>query len=154
MSPACALCTSSAGILNFDPGVNIWAVRLDLSMIVNTAATLHKLVIDRLITPVPIARVGVEQVTNWTRSARDRYSFLDDVEQGFHSETFDLTGNIVGEDYRGLDNVAKKEIRRIMRQNPELSFDEARRMYTSTRFAANDIRPDGRPNDPKAFFFS
>lgn len=105
------------------------------------------------LTTVPAARAGIEQITHWSNGVRERYSFLDDVEQGFHSENFDLTGNIVGEDYRGLDNTAKTEIRKILRRNPGMSFDEARRQYTSKRFAANNIADDGMPNDPKAFVF-
>jgi hypothetical protein len=81
-------------------------------------------------------------------------SFADDAEMGFTSEDFDLSGNIEDEDSRaGLDNVAKREIKRIMKRM-KIGFDEARRQYTESRFARNNIGPDGRPRDPKFVSFS
>ena len=82
------------------------------------------------------------------------YSFLRDREAGFSSSTFDLDGNIESGDTRqGLDPRAKREIARMMR-NQNITFDEARAMYTQQRFRDNDIGPDGRPTDPRAVFFS
>lgn len=52
-----------------------------------------------------------------------------------------------------MDRKAKQEVKKIMkRQN--VSFDEARRIYTEQRFARNNIGPDGRPRDPKFVSFS
>lgn len=83
-----------------------------------------------------------------------RYSFLRDQEAGLSSESFNLSENIASGDSRqGLDANATKEIKRIMkRQN--VTFDEARAIYTRNRMERFDINPDGRPNDPKAIFFS
>jgi hypothetical protein len=81
-------------------------------------------------------------------------SFAGDAELGFTSEDFDLSGNIEdGDERAGLDDAAKREIRRIMKRR-KVNFDEARRMYTEQRFAKNDIGPDGRPRDPKFVSFS
>jgi len=81
-------------------------------------------------------------------------SFNGDIEAGFSSSDFDLTNNVSEGDSRsGLDNKAKREIRRIMRRRG-VEFDEARRLYTEQRFAKNNIGPDGRPRDPKFVSFS
>lgn len=81
-------------------------------------------------------------------------SFADDMEAGFSSAHFDLAGNVAGGDARaGLDDAAKREVRRIMQQR-RCGFDEARRIYTEQRFAKNNIGPDGRPRDPKFVSFS
>lgn len=81
-------------------------------------------------------------------------SFADDAEMGLTSEDFDLSENIEGGDTRaGLDNIAKREITRIMKRM-KVGFDEARRQYTESRFASNNIGPDGRPRDPKFVSFS
>ncbi|MCJ1312776.1 hypothetical protein MMC25_006452 [Agyrium rufum] len=81
-------------------------------------------------------------------------SFAGDIEEGFTSSDFDLTGNLEGGDSRaGLDDTAKREIRIIMR-NKRVDFDEGRRIYTEQRFAKNGIGPDGRPRDPKFVSFS
>ncbi|KAF9892194.1 hypothetical protein FE257_002600 [Aspergillus nanangensis] len=81
-------------------------------------------------------------------------SFTGDLEAGLTSSQFDLAANIADGDTRaGLDNRAKEEVKRIMkRQN--VSFDEARRIYTERRFAKNNIGADGRPRDPKFVSFS
>lgn len=81
-------------------------------------------------------------------------SFTGDLEAGFSSSQFDLSGNIVAGDSRaGLDQAAKREIGRIMKRQ-RVGFDEARRIYTENRFAKNNIGPDGRPRDPKFVSFS
>jgi len=36
----------------------------------------------------------------------------------------------------------------------KVGFDEARRIYTESRFAKNGIAPDGTPRDPKFVSFS
>jgi len=81
-------------------------------------------------------------------------SFSGDIEDGFSSSEFDLSGNVAAGDSRaGLDNASKKEIQKIMK-NRRVNFDEARRIYTEGRFARNNIGPDGRPRDPKFVSFS
>ncbi|KAI6353540.1 hypothetical protein MCOR25_008944 [Pyricularia grisea] len=81
-------------------------------------------------------------------------SFSDDAEAGLSSANFDLTANIDEGDARaGLDDAAKAEILRIMKQR-RLRFDEARKVYMENRFRDNDIGPDGRPRDPKFVSFS
>jgi hypothetical protein len=81
-------------------------------------------------------------------------SFSGDIEAGFSSSDFDLSGNVAAGDSRaGLDNSSKKEIQKIMK-NRRVNFDEARRIYTEGRFAKNNIGPDGRPRDPKFVSFS
>jgi len=83
-----------------------------------------------------------------------RYSFLQDREQGFSSDTFNLGTNIESGDSRqGLDGNAKRDIKEIM-TTQNVSFDEARAIYAKRRMQLFDIGPDGRPNDPKAIFFS
>ncbi|KAJ5715039.1 uncharacterized protein N7483_012220 [Penicillium malachiteum] len=81
-------------------------------------------------------------------------SFTSDLEAGLSSSQFDISANIAEGDSRaGLDQRAKEEIRKIMR-NRKVNFDEARRIYTEQRFARNNIGPDGRPRDPKFVSFS
>lgn len=85
---------------------------------------------------------------------REAYSFLADSEAGLSSETFSLSTNInSGDSRQGLDVDAKQAIQRIM-ASEGLSFDQARAKYTRERMQQHDILPDGRPNDPKAVFFS
>jgi hypothetical protein len=81
-------------------------------------------------------------------------SFTADIEEGFTSSDFDLSGNIASGDSRaGLDEAGKREVRKIMRSR-RVGFDEARRIYTEQNFAKNNIGPDGRPRDPKFVSFS
>lgn len=81
-------------------------------------------------------------------------SFAGDIEAGFTSNAFDLSTNLESEDSRaGLDAQGKREIRKIMKAK-KVGFDEARRIYTESRFAKNNIGPDGRPRDPKFVSFS
>ncbi|KAK7965081.1 hypothetical protein PG984_002309 [Apiospora sp. TS-2023a] len=81
-------------------------------------------------------------------------SFAGDMEAGLSSSTFDLSGNVEGGDGRaGLDNVAKREILKIMKKR-RMQFDEARRVYMEQRFSDNGIAADGRPKDPKFVSFS
>lgn len=81
-------------------------------------------------------------------------SFTGDLEEGFSSSQFDISANVAGGDSRaGLDQNAKREIRKLMK-NRRVNFDEARRIYTEQRFARNNIGPDGRPRDPKFVSFS
>ncbi|KAF7714132.1 Uncharacterized protein PECH_000320 [Penicillium ucsense] len=81
-------------------------------------------------------------------------SFTADLEEGMSSSQFDLAANVAEGDTRaGLDQTAKREIKRIMRAR-RVTFDEARRIYTEQRFANNNIGPDGRPRDPKFVSFS
>lgn len=81
-------------------------------------------------------------------------SFTGDLEAGLSSSQFDIAANVVDGDTRaGLDQRAKQQIRKIMK-NRGVDFDEARRVYTEQRFARNNIGPDGRPRDPKFVSFS
>jgi len=81
-------------------------------------------------------------------------SFAGDIEDGFSSGDFDLTGNLASGDMRaGLDEQGKREVKQIMRSK-RVGFDEARRLYTESKFAKNNIGPDGRPRDPKFVSFS
>ncbi|KAJ9643051.1 hypothetical protein H2201_004855 [Coniosporium apollinis] len=81
-------------------------------------------------------------------------SFRSDIESGFSSSAFDLTGNIESGDSRaGLDERGKEEVRRIMKTR-RVNFDEARRILNEERFSRNGIGPDGRPRDPKFVSFS
>ncbi|MCJ1248330.1 hypothetical protein MMC30_005547 [Trapelia coarctata] len=81
-------------------------------------------------------------------------TFMNDVEGGFTSSDFDLTGNIMDGDSRaGLDEQGKREVKQIMKRQ-RVGFDEARRIYTERRFAKNNIGPDGMPRDPKFVSFS
>jgi len=81
-------------------------------------------------------------------------SFREDVEAGLHSSTFDMTGNIEGEDSRsGLDDTAKKEIMRIMKRR-NVNFDEARRLHMEAGFKKAGVGKDGLPRDPKLVTFS
>lgn len=81
-------------------------------------------------------------------------SFTGDIEAGLSSSTFDLAGNVADGDGRaGLDDVAKQEILKIMKQR-RMKFDQARKVYMENRFRDNGIGPDGRPKDPKFVSFS
>ncbi|KAJ5231309.1 Protein of unknown function DUF2015 [Penicillium citrinum] len=81
-------------------------------------------------------------------------SFTGDLEAGLSSSQFDIAANVADGDTRaGLDQRAKQQIRKIMK-NRGVDFDEARRVYTEQRFARNNIGPDGRPRDPKFVSFS
>jgi len=81
-------------------------------------------------------------------------SFASDIEEGFTSSDFDLSGNIASGDARsGLDEASKREIKKIMR-NRRVNFDEARRLFTEQNFAKHGIDADGRPRDPKFVSFS
>lgn len=66
-------------------------------------------------------------------------SFADDAAAGLHSSTFDLSGNIESGDGRqGLDERAKNEIRRVMKQRG-IGFDEARRAVVTERFRREGV---------------
>ncbi|KAI9824809.1 MAG: hypothetical protein M1826_007231 [Phylliscum demangeonii] len=81
-------------------------------------------------------------------------SFASDMEAGFSSTAFDLTGNVAAGDARaGLDDGGKREVQRIMRAQ-RVSFDDARRIYVEQRFAREGIGADGVPRDPKFVSFS
>jgi len=81
-------------------------------------------------------------------------TFADDLEGGLSSNDFDLSDNVAAGDSRaGLDAVGKREVRKIMK-NKRVGFDEARRLYVESKFAKNNIGPDGRPRDPKFVSFS
>ncbi|KAL6719585.1 hypothetical protein ACLMJK_001505 [Lecanora helva] len=81
-------------------------------------------------------------------------SFAGDMESGLTSNDFDLSANVASADSRaGLDRQAKREVQKIMKRS-KVDFDEARRLYTESRFAKNNIGPDGRPRDPKFVSFS
>jgi hypothetical protein len=85
-------------------------------------------------------------------------SFADDMEAGFSSSDFDLSGNVASGDSRhGLDDEAKREIRTIMQGSwfkAPMSFDEARRVYMERRLERSGIGRDGMPRDPKLVTFS
>ena len=81
-------------------------------------------------------------------------SFAEDIEGGLTSEDFDLQQNLrAGDSRSGLDSLGKTEIKKIMKTR-QVGFNEARRLYTESRFAKNNIGPDGRPRDPKFVSFS
>ncbi|CZS93850.1 probable protein precursor [Rhynchosporium agropyri] len=81
-------------------------------------------------------------------------SFSADIENGLSSSAFDLSGNVAaGDSRRGLDDMSKREIQKIMKSR-RVNFDEARRIHTEGRFAKNNIGPDGLPRDPKFVSFS
>jgi len=81
-------------------------------------------------------------------------SFQADIESGLSSSAFDLSSNVSsGDSRRGLDDVSKREIQKIMKSR-RVNFDEARRIHTEGRFAKNNIGPDGLPRDPKFVSFS
>jgi hypothetical protein len=81
-------------------------------------------------------------------------SFMSDVESGFTSNDFDLSGNVMEGDSRaGLDLRGKREVQRIMK-NRGIGFDEARRVYMEQSFKKNNIGADGLPRDPKFVSFS
>ena len=102
---------------------------------------------------MPAARSFQTSLPSWLPSGG--YSFLRDQQAGLSSDTFDLSGNIESGDSRtGLNVVAKREIQKIMKSQPGMSFDNARALYTQRKFAQNNIGPDGRPTDPRAVFFS
>jgi len=98
-------------------------------------------------------------ISNWFSSFRyvrlpTGATFAEDAEAGFHSSNFNLAENIEAEDSRrGLDERAKGEVYRIMKQR-RVTFDEARRMYMEERFGREGIAADGRPLDRKAVMFS
>jgi hypothetical protein len=70
------------------------------------------------------------------------------------SNDFDLNANLAAEDGRaGLDEAGKQEVKKIMKAR-RVGFDEARRIYVESKFAKNNIGPDGRPRDPKFVSFS
>lgn len=79
---------------------------------------------------------------------------MSDVESGFTSNDFDLSGNVMDGDSRaGLDVRGKREVQRIMK-NRGIGFDEARRVYMEQNFKKNNIGEDGLPRDPKFVSFS
>ncbi|KAI4167034.1 MAG: hypothetical protein LQ343_007536 [Gyalolechia ehrenbergii] len=81
-------------------------------------------------------------------------SFSNDIESGLSSSDFDLFANLAAGDSRqGLDQRAKREVQKIMR-NSRVGFDEARRIYIEEGFARNNIGADGKPKDPKFVSFS
>jgi len=85
---------------------------------------------------------------------RLRSNFASDIEDGLTSAEFDLNENLDSGDSRaGLDSVAKREVKRIMRSR-KVDFNEARRLYMQQKFAQHGVGPDGRPRDPKFVSFS
>ncbi|GAA5917907.1 hypothetical protein JCM6882_003987 [Rhodosporidiobolus microsporus] len=76
-------------------------------------------------------------------------TFEDAAEQGFSSSTFDLTGNMAGDQRAGLDERTLTEVRRIMERN-QVGFDEARRLQVEQMFRRNGVDANGFPIDPKA----
>ncbi|AAS50349.1 AAL017Wp [Eremothecium gossypii ATCC 10895] len=71
---------------------------------------------------------------------------------GFSSQNFDLTSANSNDTRSGLDEASKQEIRRIMEEQG-LGFDQARLVYTTRKFGAHGIAPDGMPLDPKVVTF-
>lgn len=80
-------------------------------------------------------------------------SFRDDLENGLTSTNFDILNDNANDQREGLDDEAKEEIKRIM-NTENVSFDNARLLYTERKFSANGIGSDGMPLDPKAVTFS
>lgn len=79
---------------------------------------------------------------------------MGDVESGFTSADFDLTGNVMeGDSRQGLDQKGKRDVQRIMK-NRGIGFDEARKVYMEQRFKKAGIGADGLPRDPKLVTFS
>jgi len=85
-------------------------------------------------------------------------SFSNDIESGFSSADFDLNTNLAAGDSRaGLDDNAKREIKKIMKGSwlrGPVDFDEARRIYMERTLERQGIGRDGRPRDPKFVSFS
>ena len=81
-------------------------------------------------------------------------TFMGDVESGFTSNDFDLSGNVMEGDSRaGLDQRGKREVQRLMKTRG-INFDEARRVFMEQGFKKNNIGADGLPRDPKLVTFS
>lgn len=85
-------------------------------------------------------------------------SFSNDIDAGLTSSDFDLEANVAAGDSRsGLDDIAKREIQKIMRgtwlKRP-VTFNEARRIYMERRLESEGIGRDGTPKDPKFVSFS
>lgn len=85
-------------------------------------------------------------------------SFNNDIESGLTSDDFDLHANVEAGDSRsGLDDDAKREIRKIMKGSwlrGPVNFDEARRIYMERMLESQGIGRDGTPRDPKFVSFS
>ncbi|KAK9894916.1 hypothetical protein P389DRAFT_86144 [Cystobasidium minutum MCA 4210] len=72
------------------------------------------------------------------------------VQGGFNSSTFDLSGNLEGDQRQGLDEESLTEIRRIM-DIQRVNFDEARFIRSQRIMRKNGIDPNtGLPLDKKA----
>ncbi|KAK9455790.1 hypothetical protein V1511DRAFT_315941 [Dipodascopsis uninucleata] len=81
-------------------------------------------------------------------------TFQSDLANGLSSDTFSLRENISAGDSRaGLQDDSKAEIQTIMREL-NIGFDDARAIYTRRVMELNGVGPDGRPQDPRAVFFS
>jgi Fungal protein of unknown function (DUF2015) len=79
---------------------------------------------------------------------------MGDVEEGFTSSSFDLSGNVMEGDSRaGLDQRGKRDVQRLMKTRG-IGFDEARRVHMEQRFKKAGIAADGLPRDPKLVTFS
>lgn len=79
--------------------------------------------------------------------------FNEDLENGFTSDTFDITNNNNNDSREGLLEEAKGEIKDLM-ERENLSFDQARLKYTRQQFKENNIDSNGMPLDPKTVTFN
>lgn len=80
-------------------------------------------------------------------------SFVDDLESGLSSHNFDIISQNEEDSRSGLDELAKAEISKIMRED-HLNFDKARLLYIERKFHQHGIAADGTPTDPRAVMFN
>ncbi|SSD58554.1 related to UPF0357 protein YCL012C [Saccharomycodes ludwigii] len=85
-------------------------------------------------------------------SIRLNDAFVDDLENGLSSANFDIISHNSSDNRRGLDEVNKLEIKRLMEEK-NISFDEARLLYMNNRMSENSISDNGIPIDPKVVTF-
>ncbi|KAH3679765.1 hypothetical protein WICMUC_000731 [Wickerhamomyces mucosus] len=79
-------------------------------------------------------------------------SFQHDIESGLSSKFFNLNEHNSQDSRKGLDEVSKLEILKIM-DTKKITFDEARLEFTRSKFSENNIAEDGTPLDPRAVTF-
>lgn len=78
--------------------------------------------------------------------------FQEDMENGLSSSNFDISSNLSGDSRNGLEEDAKSAIRNIM-ESQNVTFDEARLVYTRSKMGQNGVGENGVPLDPKTVTF-
>ncbi|CEP61730.1 uncharacterized protein LALA0_S03e09582g [Lachancea lanzarotensis] len=78
--------------------------------------------------------------------------FTEDIESGLSSSEFDLWTHNLDDQRDGLDDMAKNQIKDIMKED-RVDFNQARLIYLRRQFSHNDIAEDGMPLDPKTVAF-